>query len=190
MSSRTRFGSRTSSSGVTGVVGTRLAPAWLFVRRFPAAGEGFCGVRTPAPTAFAVSDLGRFWGAVLFAAAAPARFCAPPAPTSASSTARLPMVGQFCSWKDTELFHINARPQPGREHAYGFSPVCLREWTLRFAFLLKTRWHVGHGKTFSPSGAATTSAAAPAPMATRSWRGTGDESLAVHSCRRPASQFV
>lgn len=43
-------------------------------------------------------------------------------------------------------------PQPGLEHAYGRSPVCLRLWTLRFAFLLKTRPQVWQVNIFSSFG--------------------------------------
>lgn len=53
---------------------------------------------------------------------------------------------QFCSWKVTDDFHMKRRLQNGFVQAYGFSPVCLRECTLRLAFLLK--WREQTGQTY------------------------------------------
>lgn len=134
MTSSLIYGSFGRSSGVIGVVGGLLNRTG---RLFMADGVCFGGVRISEGVR---EVLGLFWTPLLetdIGEGGVSSFFFP--------------AGQFCSWKVTELFHINARPHPGLEHEYGFSPVCFREWTLRLAFLLKTRRQVGQVNDFSGS---------------------------------------
>lgn len=168
-----------TTGGLGGGGGPRWRGSFLVPLLAPPA-TLFGGV-LPVPSAALL--FGLFWTPLLatLGVCLPPGLLCPPAAAAAATVAAagsLLVLGQFCSWKVTELFHINERPQPRFEHAYGFSPVCFREWTLRLAFLLKIRAHVGHLNSFSGSagadgriertGGAAAAAAAPEPIETRS----------------------